>query len=176
MPNDPAAIAAEIDTLRNDLRTVTAAIPVMGKSAETKADEISGAIAKAQEQLAAAFADEAENARQKRLSAFYDIGVDVDYPPNYEGNLLRASFVIHYVKAAWDNRLKRSVPQSHRCNGFQALPADAYEYLVTAKPEAIPADIMALAPGDPQEAFSRYFQGLRRGMFRTASRVDSWAV
>lgn len=53
--------------------------------------------------------------------------------------------------------------------GFDALDDVAYEYLVTVKPEAIPAAIMELAPGNPQEAFGLYFVGKQRGYVKGAA-------
>jgi len=170
-----AAIAAEIETLRADLRAVKAAIDVMGKPAIAKAAEIEAAIAEDQERYATALADEAEAARTKRLAEFSDISVTVSYPSNADGNLLRANFTIDYTKLSYDYRLREAVPTRHRCNGFTALADDAYEYLVFMRPEAIPADIMALAPGDPRAAFNEYFTGKRRGLFRPAMQVDNWA-
>jgi hypothetical protein len=170
-----AAIAAEIETLRADLRTVNAAIDVLGKPAIAKAADLETAILEGQERYATALADEAEAARKLRLSEFSDISVTVSYPNNADGNLLRAGFIIDYTKLSYDYRLREAVPTRHRCNGFTALPDDAYEYLVFMRPEAIPAEIMALAPGDPRAAFSEYFTGQRRGMFRPAMRVDNWA-
>ena len=53
--------------------------------------------------------------------------------------------------------------------GVAGLDNAAYEYLITVKPEAIPAEIMALAPGNPQEAFMLYFVGKQRGYVKGAA-------
>jgi hypothetical protein len=37
------------------------------------------------------------------------------------------------------------------------------DYLIEKCPDRIPAKIMALAPDNPRDAFSRYFAGLKRG-------------
>lgn len=158
-----AVVTAEIETLRNDLRTVNAAIPVIGGPAITKAEEIVAAIAAANEELAVALANEAEAARAQRLADFGDISVSASYAPGYEGNLLRAVFTITYDRLTYDQRARASLMQSHTIVGFRALNAEAMEYLQEVRPDAIPADIMDLAPGNPREAFGRYFMGLRKG-------------
>jgi hypothetical protein len=167
------AIASEIEKLRADLRNVNAAIEVIGKPAMQKATELEHAIAKAQERYATALANEAAAARTARLAAFSDISVEVRHGDKREPNLLKATVIIRYTKDAYDARYRQAFPKEHSCNGFMALPDDAYEYLVWVKPEAIPAEIMELAPGDPHAAFRAYFTGLRRGCFRTAARVDA---
>jgi len=167
------AIAAEIETLRDHLRTVNAAVSLLGKSAVAKATELEADIRHAEECYAAALADKAEQDRKDRIAGFTDISISTSYPDQNDGNLLRASFVISYTRLEWDGRYRQSLPVNHSCNGFSALPDDAYIYLVTERPEAIPPEIMTLHPGNPHEAFRAYFQGRQRGVFRTASRVDA---
>ena len=159
-----AAIAAEIETLRSDLAKVNATIEIVGKPAITKAEQITTALEIAQSKLTDALANEIIEAQKKRLAHFYDIRIEY---PRDETNLTHIPFEIRYTKSTYDMKLGQSVPKEHTCNGFSMLADDAYEYLVTMKPEAIPAPIMALAPGDPHEAFSIYLAGVRRGYFRT---------
>ncbi|WP_070158126.1 hypothetical protein [Sphingobium phenoxybenzoativorans] len=172
---DIDTITAELEQLSIDLRIITAAIPILGKVAETKAKDIGHAIRDAETRLATAHADKLEQERRERIAGFSDITVALDYPPQCEGNLLRANFIIDYVKLFYDPSSRMPVAKPHRVTSFRELPDDAYDYLVTVHPDRIPAEIMALCPGDPNGAFAAYFQGLRRGMFRSASRVDPWA-
>ena len=113
----------------------------------------------AKDRLATALADQAIDARNLRLSRFSDIRVEVK-PGD---NLLRTSFTIKYMKDTWDMQAKASLPKQHECDGFSALDDDAYEYLLTEKPHAIPASIMALAPGKPAEAMNTYLRAKQRG-------------
>lgn len=154
-----AAIATEIETLSADLLKVNSSIDLIGKVAIDKANEIDKALKDAKDRFATALADEQVEARTQRLARFSDIRVEVK-PGD---NLLSTSFVIKYMKDTWDMQAKASPPKQHECNGFAALDDDAYEYLVTQKPQAIPAIIMALAPGKPEQAMALYFQGQRRG-------------
>ena len=159
-----AAIATEIETLSAEFLKVNNYIDILGKPAIDKANEIDKALKDAKDRFATALADEQVEARTQRLSRFSDIRVEVK-PGN---SLIDTVFVIHYKQLTWDMSLRDSVPKEHTCNGFAALPDDVWEYLLTVKPQAIPAAIMALAPRKPQEAFSIYLQGKARGYFRDA--------
>jgi hypothetical protein len=157
-----ADIASEIETLSGDLHKVTATIELLGKPAQLKANEIESALENAKDRLATALADQASVEREKRLAAFTDISVEVKPGEN----LLSTGFIIRYTKHAWDMATKETVPTKHICNGFASLADDAYEYLVTEKPQSIPAVIMALAPGKPQEAFAIYLHAKARGYLK----------
>ena len=167
--NTSAAIVAEIETLRADLRKVNDVIGIVGSAAVHKAKEIAAALDEANDRLAATLADELEQERKKRMAQFQDIEIVTSYSQGYDGNLVRAIFDISYTKLAYDSSLRQTVPQRHKCQGFKTLPDDAYEYLVRERPEVIPAEIMALAPDNANEAFRLYFLGLQRGMIRTAA-------
>lgn len=159
-----AAIATEIETLSAELLKVNNYIDILGKPAIDKANEIDKALADAKDRFATALADEQVEARNLRLSRFSDIRVEVK-PGD---NLISTGFVIKYMQKTWDMQAKASLPKEHVSNGFANLADDAYEYLLTEKPQAIPAIIMALAPGRPHEAMEIYFQGKKRGYFRDA--------
>jgi len=161
-----AAIVAEIETLQADFNKVIAAAEIIGKPATVKAQELQQAIAAANIALATALADEAEKARKERLASHGGIAISVEYPSGYEGNVLRAVFTIEYSKGVYDMGLRRVVQQPHKVVGFAALPDDTFAYLVENCPEAIPAEIADLAPGDPMEAFRRYFIGQKKGYLR----------
>ncbi|WP_230482168.1 hypothetical protein [Sphingomonas sp. Leaf21] len=154
-----AAIAIEIETLSAELLKVNNYIDILGKPAIDKANEIDKALKDAKDRFAAALADEQVEARTQRLARFSDIRVEVK-PGD---NLLRSSFTIKYMKDTWDMAAKASLPKQHECDGFSALDDDAYEYLLTEKPNAIPASIMALAPGKPAEAMNTYLRAKQRG-------------
>lgn len=157
-----ADIASEIDTLSADLYKVTATIELLGKPAQLKANEIEAALEDAKDRFATALADQATAERDKRVASFSDISVEV----RPGESLIDTGFIIRYTKDAWDISLNETVPKAHECNGFAALADDAYEYLLARKPEAIPAQIMALAPGNPHEAFGIYFGAKARGFLK----------
>ena len=159
-----AAIAVEIETLSAELLKVNNYIDILGKPAIDKANEIDRALKDAKDRFATALADEQVEARSQRLARFSDIRVEVK-PGD---NLNATGFLIKYVRDTWDITANATLPKEHECNGFSALDDDAFDYLVTVKPHAIPAVIMALAPGKPREAFTLYLQGKQRGYFTTA--------
>lgn len=162
--NNISAIATEIETLSAELLKVNNYIDILGKPAIDKANEIDKALTDAKDRFATALADEQVEARNLRLSRFSDIRVEVT-PGD---NLISTGFVIKYMQDSWDVKANASIPKQHECSGFSNLADDAYDYLVTKKPDKIPAAIMALAPGKPQEAMAVYFQGKRRGYFSNA--------
>lgn len=163
MTNTPSnTVAQEIEAIKNKLAKATAAIHIFGDPAIAKVDELNKQLAEAKERYASALCDEAIAARTQRLSKFSDIRVETK-PGN---NLISTGFVIRYTRVTWDMAINESVPKQHECNGFAALSNDAYEYLLAVKPQAIPAEIMALAPGNPEEAMSVYMAGKARGYFK----------
>jgi hypothetical protein len=154
-----ANIATEIEALSADLVKVNAAIEIIGKPAVLSANVIIKALADAKERFADALANQATVERAERLKDFS--GIRVMTKPG--DNLLDTTFTINYTRNTWDMKLNMSVPQEHSCTGFARLDDAAYEYLVTVKPEAIPAEIKALAPGNVQDAFGLYFMAQKRG-------------
>jgi hypothetical protein len=159
-----AAIATEIELLSAELLKVNNYIDILGKPAMDKANELDKALKDAKDRFATALADEQVEARNLRLSRFSDIRVEVK-PGD---NLNTTGFTIKYMRDTWDMQAKASLPKEHKCEGFSALDDDAFDYLLTVKPQAIPAVIMALAPGKPREAFTLYMQGKQRGYFTSA--------
>ena len=160
-----ADIATEIETLNANLIKINAAIEIIGKPAILKADEVVHALNDAKDRFATALADQATFERDERLGRFSDIRVE--YTPGI--NLISTAYTIHYKQDSYDHNLRKTVPMDHKCSGFAALADNAYEYLVTVKPEAVPAEIMALAPGKPHEALSAYLAGKARGYFKVAA-------
>lgn len=154
-----ADIATEIETLDDQLLKIKDLVALIGKPAILKAEEVAKALADAKDRFADALANQGEVEREERLKAFTDIRI-VATPGH---NLMNTPFTIYYTRKTWDNDVKESLPKVHECKGFAGLDDAAYEYLVTVKPHLIPAEIMALAPGNPQEAFSLYFVGKQRG-------------
>jgi len=157
------AIAAEIESLRSDLDIATAAIPVIGKAATLKATQLEQALTEAQAKFAEALSNELLEAQKARLANFSAIRVDWD---REETSIIHASYTIIYTRTSYDDRLGSNVPREHTIKGFSALDENALEYLLTVRPDAIPAPILALAPGDPHKAFDIYLAGKARGYLR----------
>jgi len=160
-----AAIANEIETLDAQLLKIKDLVELIGKPAIIKSDEVAKALEDAKDRFADALANQGEVEREERLENFTDIRIVAS--PGH--NLMSTAYTIYYTRKTWDNDAKESLPKVHECKGFAALDDAAYEYLVTVKPEAIPAEIKALAPGNPQEAFSLYFVGKQRGYVKGAA-------
>jgi hypothetical protein len=160
-----AAIATEIEALDAQLQKINALVDLIGQPAILKADEVAKALADAKERFADALANQGTVEREARLKDFS--GIRVVTKPGV--HLLDTTFIIHYTRNTWDMKLNKSVPKEHECSGFSQLDDAAYEYLVTVKPQAIPAAIMELAPNNPQAAFGVYFMALKRGYIKGAA-------
>ncbi len=158
-------IANEIETLTVTLSKIKDLVALIGKPAILKADEVAKALEDAKERYAEALTNQATVEREERLKAFTDIRIVA----SAGDNLMNTTFTIYYTRKAWDNDAKESLPKVFECRGFAGLDDAAYEYLVTVKPHLIPAEIMALAPGNPQEAFGLYFIGKQRGYVKGAA-------
>lgn len=164
----PAALVGEIERLSAELAEANADVALLRrlKDAEARAATLSAALGKAQEQLAEANADAHEAARNARFAGFDDISVRDNTP---EEHVLRTAFTITVNRMAYDSDTRTSTLRPLTFSGFIALPGDAYAYLIERKPSAIPAKIMALAPGDPAEAMRRYLLAMRRGYVEAAA-------
>jgi len=160
-----AAIANEIETLDAQLLKIKDLVELIGKPAIIKADEVAKALDDAKERFADALTNQASMEREERLKNFTDIRIVA----SAGDNLMNTTFTIYYTRKAWDNDAKESLPKVFECRGFAGLDDAAYEYLVTVKPHLIPAEIIALAPGNAQEAFSLYFIGKQRGYVKGAA-------
>ena len=160
-----ADIATEIETLDAQLLKIKDLVGLIGKPAILKADEVAKALEDAKDRFADALANQGEVEREKRLKNFTYIRI-VATPGS---NLMNTAYTIYYTRKAWDNDAKESLPRVFECRGFAGLDDAAYEYLVTVKPRLIPAEIMALAPGNAQEAFGLYFVGKQRGYVKGAA-------
>jgi len=159
------AIANEIETYKAQLGKIKDLVDIIGKPAILKADEVAKALEDAKERFAEALTNQASVEREERLKNFTDIRVVAS--PGH--NLMTTAFTIYVIRNTWDNDAKESLPKVHECKGFAGLDDAAFEYLLTVKPHLIPAEIMALAPGNAQEAFMLYFVGKQRGYITGAA-------
>jgi hypothetical protein len=157
-----ADVIATIEVLHRDLARVRSVVDILGSAAADKIKAIEEDIAAANLELTEALTAEALEARNKLIASFSDISITTSRPL-YDDNLSCVSFSITYERLTYSMAERASIPTRYTCNGFDALPDEAYDYLLEVRPEVIPVEIMALAPGKPREAFARYFQAQRRG-------------
>ena len=164
MPRTSGEITAALQTLHFDMEKVRAVEALIGDAATAKFSAMQDEIATEQDNLIEALAAEALEARNKLLASFSDISVDVTYPLNETG-LSFASFTIRYERLTYNMSARASIPTKYTCAGFYALPDEVFDYLTEVRPEMIPAEIMQLTPGNPREAFGKYFSAKRNGYF-----------
>jgi hypothetical protein len=154
---DLSTLAAELQAVRDDL--------ALYEGLSTAADKVAALSSQYERAKAAHDREEATRvkaANEARFAGLGDIRVDV-VPDKEGGGVLRMGFNIHYTRAAYDMYAKASIPQPRTVGGFAALPTDVLAYLIEKHPERVPAEIMALSPGNPRAAFATYFSGLKRG-------------
>ena len=134
-------------------------------AAKATAKRLSAELAEAQEKLSIAMADEVQARREAAYASVKAIQID-------EGNLgegvLGRTFKITLTRCQWNGY--ESAPVTTVVAGFDALPDDAWGYLLNVRPDLIPASIMALSPeGDARDAFNTYFTGMKRGYIASRS-------
>jgi hypothetical protein len=78
-------------------------------------------------------------------------------------HVLRANYTITFSQLSYNPNTCQTEPIKRTVKGFEALPNDAYVWLVLRHPDKIPQQILDLCPGNPQGAMDRYFVGMRRG-------------
>ena len=165
-PADRAFLANEVDRLSAALNQAydDAELWRRLKDAEKRAPLIGLELARAQERLCAASADEIIAKREAEFAHIRGISVTVVGPPP-PGSLsaLSARYIINYERVIYDPTFRRSDWAPVSINGFNALASEVLRYLVLCKPSAIPAIIMEMAPDNPEAAMKAYFIALQRG-------------
>ena len=153
----------------NDLHTITRDLEEARKDdalfqrlrgAAGRVEELTGAHGRALVEQARADTAAAAVAKAARFVGLSDILVTRGGAT--DENLVRASFAISYTVTR-DHGDGWPSSKRHTINGFRALDPLLFAFLIEEHPERIPAEIMALAPGDPYAAFDEYFTALRRG-------------
>lgn len=150
-----ARIAAELASAQEDV-----ALLARLSSAQDRVKALTNEHRKAlalQQSATAAAAKEADAARFKDLQS---INV-TDKEPGH--NLTGAPFEITYTRLTYSTDFGANVPVQATVIGFEALPDHVFDFLIDRHPENIPDRIASLAPGNPREAFRRYFLARRRG-------------
>lgn len=135
------------------------ALLVRLKEAEATANRIRAELADAHDKRAAALSDVIAIERKALYASFKDVRVDT----SDGANALATSYTITFKRLAYNYRTRENDLVERVYHGFESLEADALGYLIDVRPEAIPAVLMSLAPGDPAKAMRRYHQAKLRG-------------
>lgn len=135
------------------------ALLVRLKEAEATAARIRLELRAAQDKRAEAITDAAKKERMARYASFKDARVDA----GDGANALAASYTITIKRLAYNYSTRQNDLVERTYHGFEDLEADALAYLIDVRPEALPAILMTLAPGDPATALRRYCQAKQRG-------------
>ena len=164
MTTDINNLAAELAAAKADLaqweRLATAADRV--KALTASFDKARAAQAKADE-AAAKEAAEARFAGLSNVRVTENAGLS-----GCSGGVLRTSWRVTWDAPAFDPDTMTSPPRKHSVVGFTALAPNVMAFLIEKHPERIPAEIMALAPGNPAAAMNEYFNALNRGYVKGA--------
>ena len=153
----------------NDLHTITNELEEARKDnalfnrlrgAAERVEELTAAHGRALAEQARVEAAAAAVAHAARFVGLSDI--QVTRGGAADENLVRVSFAISYTVTR-DHGDGWPTPKRHTMRGFRALDPAVFGFLIEEHPERIPAEIMALAPGNPWGAFDEYFSALRRG-------------
>lgn len=155
------AAAASVDRLNKAISDAQMDVVLYARlrDAETRLKRLTGERLTAVSLRDSLALSEAKAAAATRFATFGDIKV-TDRTPNESA--LNSSYSITYSRKSHDPYANDNVPKSTTVTGFASLPPLVLEYLIVKKPAAIPAKIAALA-ANPEDAFKRYFMGLRRG-------------
>jgi hypothetical protein len=169
-PADRVFLTSEVERLSASLDQARADVALLRrlKDAEKDATRIAGELATAQDALVTATVDAVTTRRDAEFANLRNLSVAVSFGDKRTPSAISASYAITYERLTYDNSAHRNEWKSNTINGFSAVPMDVMRYLLLARPDAIPAAIMALAPGgDAEEAFDAYFVAMRRGYMTT---------
>lgn len=169
MTYDTNTIAADLATAEQDF-----ALWQRLTSAESRVTQLRKDYAKAKAADDRANAAAAKEADAARFAGLSNIRVTASGERETTGGLLGRAFTITWTSPVHDMYSGESQPRQHTITGFASLPAPVYDFLVERHPSQIPAEIMALAPGNPAEAMHRYFVAKRRG-YLTSATTDAGA-
>jgi hypothetical protein len=151
-------LAKQLDDARRDVAELARLT-----DAEKRVEELSAAYGAAKVIADYEAAEKAAAGHQRLMDGISDIRIAAPPIDDTDENLLRRRFKIGYTALAYNFRTGHAAPQDYTVEGFNALPTPVMLYLLEKRPDQIPAVIMALAPGDPRQAFNRYNVGQRRG-------------
>jgi len=164
MNTEISRLAAELEAAQADLELAERL-----KTAKDRVARLTDALEAAQETNRQAQAAAAKAARAERLRGISNVRVSdasSSVSLSAQGGLLHRVWQIDWDAPKWDHRVNSSPIGRHTMRGFAALPPNVMEYLLDEAPEQIPAEIMALRPGDPRAAMGEYIAARQRGYTR----------
>jgi hypothetical protein len=132
------------------------------KEAQATAARLRGELSAAEDKRAEALADTIAEERKARYASFKDVRVDTSIGTG-TSDALSARYTITFKRLAYNYSTRANDLVERSYHGFQAIEADALGYLIEVRPDALPAMISELAPGDPAKALQRYLSGMQRG-------------
>ncbi len=150
-----AALLTRLKAAQSLVKTLEAALPEALAAHEAEQETQAKA-----EQAAA----EAERiaALDAQFAGLSDL-IITEVPDAKSSSVLSTSFQIGWTRPVWNSDANATLPEPTAIWGFAALEPRVLAWIVTRHPDKIPASIMALAPGNVEEALDSYFAGLRRG-------------
>lgn len=128
--------------------------PALVAKLAARGDDLTAALAKAEEAEATARREEAySHIRNMR----------VETVAGKSSSPIGAQYIIRFEREAYSSTTHRNEWISAEANGFAVLTPEQFGYLLDKAPEQIPAGIRNLVPDNPRRAFEVYFIGMRRG-------------
>ncbi|MBD2841505.1 hypothetical protein [Erythrobacter rubeus] len=160
----------EISRLSSELEAAQADLELAEriKTARARVADLSGKLADAQAEYRQEQEEAAKAARAERLGRISNVRVTdkTSSAASAQGGVLHRVWQIDWDAPKWDHRTNTSPVGRHTAHGFYDLRTNVMEYLLDEAPEQIPAEILALCPGDPREAMCEYLAARRRGYTR----------
>ena len=165
MPADRVFLTTEVERLSAALDDARADVALLLrlKNAEKDAARIAGELDAAQRALVNANVDALSAMRDVEFANLRSLSVAAVANGGGNGSALGYTYVIRYERLTYDNRSNSNHWKVNSVTGFAALEPDVFRYMMLANPQAIPAAIMALAPGDADAAMKAYFVAMQRG-------------
>lgn len=162
---DHATLVVMVPQLTADLEAARADAALFERlsAAAAQIEPLTAKLERAQADLEAIRASEAEAERQALLDTFNDIEVVSEG----DESLLRRGYKITVTRKEFDGYENTFNSRTYR--GFKTLPFEVFVYLIERRPDLIPSDIMEFAPDNAWDAFDGYFIALQRGYISRAA-------
>ena len=165
-PVNANEIEGRIASITAELAAANADVALLQrlKDAEANADRLTEELADLHDSAAKVQTDANDAKRQEAFARIRNMSITAITPnDNPTAGLLASRFAVTYETVAYDSSTRCTVWRVASAPNIHHLPNEALAYLTEAKPELIPAGIMALAPDSPTEAVRSFIQAIRRG-------------
>lgn len=150
-----AALLVRLKAAQSLVKTLEAALPEALAAYEAEQEKQ----AKAEQAATEAERIAALDAQFAGLSEL----IITEVPDATSSSVLSTRFQIGWTRPAWNSGANTTLPEPTAVWGFAALEPRVLAWIVTRHPDKIPVSVMALAPGNVEEALDRYFMGKQRG-------------